>query len=208
MSGRPPGGAADARRRDHREQAAATTKADLLQLARERFARDGYSGTSLDAIAHEAGLSKGAICDYCGSKLDLFAAVFEEEERLLCEKVEAAAAGVEDRFEAARLRWKAFLDGVSEPSLQRIALIDAPSVLGRKRFHEIASRHGLAAIKKGLKQIVADPGRHDVEALARLLHGSLTEGALMISRSSDPAATREAVEREFAYVMFELAAPN
>src|ERR1700754_5282950 len=58
-----------------REQSQAATREKLLAAARVNFARDGYSATSIDRIADEAGFSKGAVYSNFRSKEDLFLAV-------------------------------------------------------------------------------------------------------------------------------------
>jgi AcrR family transcriptional regulator len=50
----------------------------LLDAAREVFVRDGFHGTSLDAVAEAAGLTKGAVYSRFDSKADLFLALLEE----------------------------------------------------------------------------------------------------------------------------------
>jgi AcrR family transcriptional regulator len=50
----------------------------LLDAAVRVFARDGYSGTSIDRIAAEAGLSKGAVYWNFASKEELFFALLDE----------------------------------------------------------------------------------------------------------------------------------
>jgi AcrR family transcriptional regulator len=54
------------------------TRAALLAAAREGFARDGYHGANLEAIANEAGFSKGAVYSNFDGKADLFLAVIDD----------------------------------------------------------------------------------------------------------------------------------
>ncbi|MDH5345316.1 MAG: TetR/AcrR family transcriptional regulator [Gammaproteobacteria bacterium] len=53
----------------------------ILDSAKEHFARFGYHGASLDAIADAAGFSKGAIYSQFGSKDDLMLATLERNVR-------------------------------------------------------------------------------------------------------------------------------
>lgn len=53
-------------------RSAAATRARLLQAAREQFLRQGYQGTSLRAIAAQAGVDVMLIRRYFGSKQQLF----------------------------------------------------------------------------------------------------------------------------------------
>jgi len=53
------------------------TRAQLIAVAERRFTADGYHATSLDAVADEAGFTKGAVYSNFSSKEDLFFAVYE-----------------------------------------------------------------------------------------------------------------------------------
>src|SRR5215469_15509593 len=57
-----------------REQSAARTRERLLAAARRVFAERGFYGASLEAVAEEAGLTKGAVYSRFDSKADLFLA--------------------------------------------------------------------------------------------------------------------------------------
>lgn len=61
-----------------REQSAARTRARLLSAAQRVFFERGFHGASLEAVAEEAGLTKGAVYSRFESKADLFLA-FQEE---------------------------------------------------------------------------------------------------------------------------------
>jgi TetR/AcrR family transcriptional repressor of mexJK operon len=50
----------------------------ILDAALRVFAAEGYSGTSMDAIAAEAGVSKPTLYQYFGNKEQLFAAIMTE----------------------------------------------------------------------------------------------------------------------------------
>jgi AcrR family transcriptional regulator len=78
-----------------RDERAARTRADLVGAADRLFSGNGFHATSLDAIADEAGYTKGAVYSRFASKEDLFFAVYEQRaERGIAEmKRELAAAG-------------------------------------------------------------------------------------------------------------------
>jgi AcrR family transcriptional regulator len=61
----------------------ATTRRRLLRAARRVFLERGFHGASLEAVAHEAGLTKGAVYSRFENKGDLFLALLQElnEER-------------------------------------------------------------------------------------------------------------------------------
>ena len=60
-----------------REEKKARTRAQLIDAAATVFARHGYVAASLDEVAEEAGLTKGAVYSNFDSKEDLFLAVID-----------------------------------------------------------------------------------------------------------------------------------
>jgi AcrR family transcriptional regulator len=61
-----------------RDEKKALTREKLLDAATRVFARRGFAAASLDEVAEEAGLTKGAVYSQFGSKDDLVIALFEE----------------------------------------------------------------------------------------------------------------------------------
>ncbi|MFD6811748.1 helix-turn-helix domain-containing protein, partial [Streptomyces anthocyanicus] len=54
-----------------------TTRAAILEAARERFAADGYERATIRAIARDAGIDPSLVMRYFGNKEGLFAAASE-----------------------------------------------------------------------------------------------------------------------------------
>jgi TetR/AcrR family transcriptional regulator, transcriptional repressor of aconitase len=54
--------------------------------ARRAFAAHGYAGATVEVLEREIGLSRGAIFSYFGSKLDLFVALAQEDQRRLLDR--------------------------------------------------------------------------------------------------------------------------
>jgi AcrR family transcriptional regulator len=180
----------------------------LLGAAADLFGREGFAAASLDAVAAAAGVTKGSLYHHFNGKADLFEAVFEREAAGQAERVGAIAARKRDPWQVAYAGVRAFLDESQQPAVQRIMLVDGPSVLGWDRVREIEAEYGLALIKAVLGQLMATGQirRHDVDVLAHLLFGALTEGALLIARADDPVAAVRTVERELRRMIDGLAA--
>jgi AcrR family transcriptional regulator len=68
-------------RRLTRAESAARTRSRLLAAAQRVFFERGFQGASLEAVAEEAGLTKGAVYSRFESKADLFLAFQEERNR-------------------------------------------------------------------------------------------------------------------------------
>ena len=85
-----------------------------------------------------------------------------------------------------------FLDHCLEPEVQRIALLDAPAVLGWEQWREIGARYGLGLIS-GLLTAGIEAGelrRQPVDPLAHALLGALDEIAMLVARADDPPRAR------------------
>jgi AcrR family transcriptional regulator len=168
------------------EQAEATRGA-LIEVARELFAERGFAEVSTEEIVRKAGVTRGALYHHFRDKRDLFQAVFESVEQEIAEKIATAALAETDPWEQQKVALRAFLDMCREPAVQRIALLDAPSVLGLRTWREIEAAYGLALVRAGI-QSVMDAGlieEQPVEPLAHLIFGALTEAGLMVARAED-----------------------
>jgi AcrR family transcriptional regulator len=76
------------------------TREDLVDAAERLFSGQGFHATSLDAVAAEAGFTKGAVYSNFESKEDLFFAVYERRVDRRVEQMEAAVANAATSVEA------------------------------------------------------------------------------------------------------------
>src|SRR5437870_4859596 len=177
------------------EQAEATRGA-LIAAARALFAERGYAAVGTEEIVRAAGVTRGALYHHFAGKQELFQTVYESVEQQLVEQIAASAvAGASDPLEALRAGAQAFLDACEDPAVQRVALVDAPSVLGWEQWREIGLHYGLGLVQATL-QAAIDAGQIDPQSvgpLAHLLLGAIDEGAMLIARADDDGATREQV---------------
>jgi AcrR family transcriptional regulator len=171
------------------------TRAALLEAACELFSDRGYAAVSTEEIVQSAGVTRGALYHHFRDKRDLFAAVVEQVEQDVLERVAEAALGEADPWAQQLAAVGAYLDVCLEPAVQRIVLVDAPSVLGLAAWREIEATYGLGLVRTGL-QSVMDAGlieQQPVEPLAHLVLGALTEGGLLIARAEDRKTARREV---------------
>ena len=172
-----------------------STRAALLSAGRDLFTRKGFAGTGREEIVERAGVTRGALQHHFGTKDALFLAVFEQIEEELMTAVATAARGGEDPLTQVRLGCGAFLDACLEPAVQRIALIDAPAVLGWVTWHEIEDRYALGLVVEGIRHAmeVGQIAGSNPEPVARLLLGALTEAARVVVDVRDQRAARTEV---------------
>jgi AcrR family transcriptional regulator len=65
----------------------------LLDIGRALFAERGFEGTSVEEIAHKAGVSKPVVYEHFGGKEGLYAVVVDREMRCLLDMVTGALTG-------------------------------------------------------------------------------------------------------------------
>lgn len=75
-----------------RQQRAVATRAVIVEAAAAEFDEHGYLGTSVDAVALRAGLTKGAVYFHFASKADLGGAVIAQQHEVSRAYATAAAA--------------------------------------------------------------------------------------------------------------------
>jgi AcrR family transcriptional regulator len=170
------------------------TRRQLVTAARALFGARGYADVGTEEIVRAAGVTRGALYHQFRDKADLFAAVAEQVEAEIADRIAAGAAeAAADPMDALRAGARLFLDACAEPEVERIILLDAPSVLGWEAWRDLAGRYGLGLVQLAL-QSAMDAGaivQQPVDPLAHVLVGALDECALYIARARDPAAARE-----------------
>ncbi|TRY19087.1 TetR/AcrR family transcriptional regulator [Tessaracoccus rhinocerotis] len=79
-------------RRTRVRMTSAQRREQLLEIARELFARRGFEGTSVEEIAARAGVSKPVVYEHFGGKEGAYAVVVDREVRTLHEAIRSALA--------------------------------------------------------------------------------------------------------------------
>src|SRR2546423_7711097 len=163
-----------------RDERAAATRAQLIGAATELFAARGYAGVGTEDVVRAAGVTRGALYHHFTDKRELFAAVHERLEQDLVSSIgdrmaRAATSAATDPMELLAVGVRAFLDACTDPKVLRIALLDAPTVLGWARWREGDERHGLGLVSSGLDGAMAAGvlRRQEVRPLAHLVLAAL-----------------------------------
>lgn len=183
-----------ARRRSQADRTSAT-RAALVDAGRRLFAAHGAANVSAEQLVTEAGLTRGALYHHFSGKDDVFRAVFAAVEAEIAAEIapvlERAAQTLDVRAPVA-----AFLDVCERPDVRRIALLDAPVVLGWQAWREIEHEYFLGMLVAGLRSLAAAgvtlPGSPEV--LAQLLFSTCCEAAMVIATADDPVAARADAE--------------
>jgi AcrR family transcriptional regulator len=169
----------------------ASTRAKLIRAARTLFARHGYAAVGTEQIVRRAGVTRGALYHQFPGKEDLFLAVYEQVEEELTRRIGESLGEVTSPFETIRGGIRVFLEACRTPEVQRIVLIDGPSVLGWERWREVADRNGLGLMEAVIAAAVqaGEIAPIAVKPLAHLLMGAIDEAALLVVRDPDDTET-------------------
>lgn len=187
-----------------------STRGALIAAARALFAERGYASVGTEEIVQAAGVTRGALYHHFDGKRELFEAVYRQVESELAERIAtgALATNADSPLEAMRAGAEMFLRACTEPDVQRIALLDGPSVLGWDLWREIGAEHGLGLIEGSLQAAIeagAIP-KQPVRPLAHLLMGALDEAAMLVARAEDPERMRAEVGRTLDTLLAGLSA--
>ncbi|URI07328.1 TetR family transcriptional regulator [Aquincola tertiaricarbonis] len=188
--------------RTTRAQAAQATTDRLIVVAHRAFAEHGFADVSLDALAAEAGVTRGALHHHFGNKAGLFEAVLRRIDAEIGGEIQAVWEATPDDWEGFRACFHAYLDAVLRPDRSRILFQDAPAVLGMKAV-DILMESGFGDMLAELQGLI-DRRRistPDAEALAHLLNGATINLAFWAAEGPSTERRRERAHATLASVL-------
>ncbi|MDD0974474.1 TetR/AcrR family transcriptional regulator [Pseudomonas fontis] len=161
------------------------TRARLIAVARLAFGTRGYARTSMDEFTAEAGLTRGALYHHFGDKQGLLAAVVEQIDAEMDARLQAISADAQEPWQGFRDRCRGYLAMAREAEYQRVVLQDARAVLGGAMPG--AQLQCVASLRAIVDQLIVAGvvAPLDAQAVARLIHGSLTEASFWIAEGDD-----------------------
>jgi AcrR family transcriptional regulator len=166
------------------------TRGQLIEVATRLFAEHGYEGTSIEAVLSAAGVSRGALYHHFPGKEALFEAVVVAVSDQVTVDLAAAVSGRTDPVDVMRTAALAWIGLAADPVIQRVVLVDAPSVLGWERWRDMDGGRTLGTLRAML-QAVSDSGRLPsalVNPFSHMILAALDEIVLVVARAPDAAA--------------------
>ncbi|MGA8371039.1 MAG: TetR/AcrR family transcriptional regulator, partial [Acidimicrobiales bacterium] len=176
--------------RTRRDEYSDATRLALVESATGLFASKGFSATSLDEVATNARLTKGAIYHHFASKVDLFEAVCDHLVVDSVEQMSQVSSAAPNAWDGALAALDIFLETELDPVMQRVCFIEGPAAMGFERWWAFGERYYVEPIRTILNRMTAE-GELDVpdrDTLAQMLFGTITAGVLHLVRSEDPRA--------------------
>jgi AcrR family transcriptional regulator len=176
------------------------TRGQLIDVATSLFADQGYGGTSIEAVLAAAGVSRGALYHHFAGKEALFTAVLEAVSDRVTAEVTEAIRDCTDPLDTLRTAALAWIDLAGDPVVQRIMLVDAPSVLGWEEWRAMDEGRTLGAMRAMLQEVSDSGGlpQELVEPFSHMILAAIDEAAMVVARAPDSrtavAEGRQAVE--------------
>jgi AcrR family transcriptional regulator len=174
-----------------REEQVERNRRLVLEAARRVFLARGYASASLDAIAEEAGFSKGVVYSQFDSKADMFLALLEARIAERAEQNERLAEQLDGRQLAAAVPELAMTLRRAEPEWMQLVMefrLHAARVPElNRRYAQLHERtvDGLASVYARLHERAGSTPRYPVRVLA-LLNLAISRGAFL-EELADPA---------------------
>lgn len=166
------------------------TRERLVFAARAVFASDGYHGAKLDAIAREAGFSKGAVYSNFASKADLFLAVMDDNIAMTAQDPEHAEKDIEE-FARSNPDFDALVRGFGLATLEFVATAARDEELAKetaKRIQLVVDIHARAAEELGV-------GTGDVTPVqVGALLTALEQGSAVLALAGVTVLTERAID--------------
>ncbi|WP_158887888.1 TetR/AcrR family transcriptional regulator [Amycolatopsis anabasis] len=182
--------------RSRRVDYSESTRSALVDSAVELFTKRGYAGTSLDEVAKRARVTKGALYHHFSGKQALFEAAFDAVETQVFDRLTKIMGGPGTPWERALTGLRTFIKSCLDPAYQRIAIHEAPVVMGWERWREAEDHFSFGLIRSSLEALI-EAGEVDdvpVEITSRMLYGALSSAAAAIASSADPKKVGAEVE--------------
>jgi AcrR family transcriptional regulator len=166
---------AEIREHQHGRVPRALRERQILALAEELFAEQGYAGASMDELARRAGVSKPVIYDIAGSKEQLYRRCVSRQSEELAGRIAAAAAAEPDAAGQLHAGILAFFRFVEEHRRVWQALAADVSPFAEEAAHVRQRQTALvvALIAGSAERFGAHLDPHRVEATAYLLNGAI-----------------------------------
>jgi len=164
-----------------KEEATLKTTSTLIVIAREHFVQQGFFDVSLEKIAEEAAVTRGAVYHHFKSKKGLFTAVLECVQKNVAEHVLNEATKSDEPWQQLVLGCVGFVKGANAEENRRILLVDAPAVLGWEQWRKFDLDNSVKVMMEHLEELKNQGYLRedvDIKLMAYSISGATNELAL------------------------------
>ena len=174
-----------------------TTRDRILTVAVGHFAKNGYLGISLEQVASDAGVTRGALYHHFADKHELFSMVCHNLLSDAAKKIDKAICDAGDSWDAFVSGVHATLESASSPSVRRILFVERVSVLSWEEWHSIDMETIAGSLRPAMERAMNDGfmKRRPVPALFYIIAASISR-ATTIAADSDEITLND-IHQEF-----------
>lgn len=169
------------------EEASRATRKKLMETAKIFFKEKGYAETSLEEIASQTSLTRGALYHHFKNKKELFHQVLMEIQEETENYIEQKASESEDLWEQLILGSVAFVEKATLPENSRILLKDGPNIIGFDEWRKADRENSAESLKEHIFVMKEKDLLEDMEPnlTASMISGALNELALTIAEEDN-----------------------
>ena len=179
----------------------------ILDVAHQRFAREGYANVTMDGVAADVGVTKPLLYAYWGNKERIYLACLERDAERLVEAVGDAVRSAPNPADATEAGLRSFFDFVSSESGAFRVLFDETLPAGgqiAQRVHEHREQIVALVATTLIAELPArarKKARVEVEALATAVMGAAEALARWWLRTGEQIPAADAAELLIATVV-------
>lgn len=181
-------------RRTHVERSE-STRAALVQSARNLFTEKGYAKTSTPEIVAAARVTRGAMYHHFADKTDLFFAVAMQCAHEVAEQVARGSSASSSPLDALLCGAESYFAAMTEHGRARLLLLDSPSVLTVEQRLQLNALSGEKELRQGLAEAL--PAAANAAALlpelTALVSAAFDHAALAIAAGASPEKYKAAM---------------
>ncbi len=169
-----------------RQAYAEETREAILEAGHRLFSRQRFSGTSLEAIAKEANVTKGAVYHHFKDKRAVFSACFERQAKQVSEVI-AAVPQQHDDWAYAFAQCRTFLDYVVGHGKHTMALQEVITVLGWDTWRAIDCHYTMGNIERVVARLQDSGGMkpYSRELVVNMIYGLIVNAAMNLNSLPD-----------------------
>lgn len=175
------------------------TKETILYTAIRMLSSGGYDQFSLNKLAQNCDVTRGAVYHHYKNKETLFLEVVKFLLKKMGESIyqwaKSGPSGGKDLMEAFLYGTRGFLTESQSPEYQRIILLDAPAVLGMKKWQAIDDEYTTSTLVNVFTQLKRESDTCDPAVLAQAFSGAMNQLSRWISNEKDIDASYSHLER-------------
>jgi len=156
------------------------TRRLILDAGQDLFGSKGFDATTIDDIAAQAGLAKGAIYHHYKNKRAIFQIVFERVSAQLADGLVGEIQPGDNMIAVLMEATRSFFAACAQPEVLQIMHRDGPTVLGHAEWLHLDAQYFGGLVSGALEMAMATGAikQQPLDPLSRVILGAL-QGAIL-----------------------------